>query len=70
MIEVFKTNVQEEPKAALLVQMLEEHFPGSHISFDLEDCDKVLRIKHNSIITQRVSHLLHEQGYYCEVLND
>lgn len=70
MIEVFKTNVQEECKADLLVQMLLEHFPGGSISFDLEDCDRVLRIKHNSIITHQVSHILQQQGYHCEVLND
>jgi hypothetical protein len=70
MIEVFKTNVQEDGDAGMLVAMLLEHFPGSEINFDLEDCDKILRIKHNKIAPHEVVPILNKKGFACEVLED
>jgi hypothetical protein len=52
MIEVFKTNVQEVEQSILIVGKLLEHFPNSAINFDLEDCDKILRI-HGASISQK-----------------
>ena len=69
MIEVFKTNVQEVEQSHLIVGKLLEHFPNSIINFDLEDCDKILRIHASSICNQSVIELLNSCGYYCEVLS-
>lgn len=43
-IRVYKTNVDDHSKAELIKETIHRHFPGSDISFDLEDCDRVLRV--------------------------
>jgi hypothetical protein len=68
MIEVFKTNVREHGLATELAALLQQHFPGSKINFDLEDCDKVLRIEGDHISTEKIKHLLHTCDCSCEVL--
>ncbi len=70
MVEVFKTNVSEEVEAAGLINLLLAHFPDSEINFDLEDCDKILRIKNHRVMPGDVIPLLRGKGYYCEVLPD
>ncbi len=54
MVEVFKTNVEEVSDASKIVTILLQHFPDSTINFDLDDCDKVLRIKGGNFIPQKV----------------
>ncbi|MFH7018540.1 hypothetical protein [Flavobacterium sp. FlaQc-47] len=68
MIEVFKTNVQEIEQSNMIVAKLLEHFPNSNINFDLEDCDKILRIHSISISSARIIELLNAHGFHCEVL--
>ncbi|MCD0467065.1 hypothetical protein [Flavobacterium sp. ENC] len=68
MIEVFKTNVQETEQSKMIVMKLLEHFPNSVINFDLEDCDKILRIHAVSISNKRIIEVLNSYGYQCEVL--
>ena len=67
MVEVFKTNVQEDSTASLVEQLL-EHFPQSKINFDLEDCDKILRVEGSNVIPGKVIDILMMQGYLCSVL--
>lgn len=45
MVEVFKTNVQHTYTAATIVQHIEEMYAGAKASFDLEDCDRILRVE-------------------------
>lgn len=45
MTEIFKTNVQTEIEALLLTRLLGKIFSEAKINFDLEDCDKILRIE-------------------------
>jgi len=45
MVEVFKINVQKKGQSKMLNCILSEAFPSVKISFDLSDCDKVLRLK-------------------------
>jgi hypothetical protein len=68
MIEVFKTNVQEVEQSAMIVGKLLEHFPTSTINFDLEDCDKILRVHAASISNHKIIELLNSYGFHCEVL--
>jgi len=68
MIEVFKTNVQEVEQSNRIVEKLLEHFPNSLINFDLEDCDKILRIHAASISNRKIIDLMNVLGYHCEVL--
>jgi len=68
MIEVFKTNVQEAEQSNIIVGKLLEHFPNSVINFDLEDCDKILRIHATSISNNKIIDLMNSFGYQCEEL--
>lgn len=68
MIEVFKTNVEKVQQAILLVDELSLHFPGSKINFDLDDCDKILRIEGIHFLTEKVMLLLEENGFKCRLL--
>ena len=68
MIEVFKTNVQEVEQSIMIVGKLLEHFPNSAINFDLEDCDKILRIHASEISNHKIIELLNSHGFQCEVL--
>ncbi len=45
MIEVFKTNVQKKTHATKIINLLLQHLPDRRITFDLHDCDKVLRVE-------------------------
>jgi hypothetical protein len=69
MIEVFKTNVQEVEQSILIVSKLLEHFPNSAINFDLEDCDRILRIHGASISNKKIIELLNSYGFHCEALS-
>lgn len=68
MIEVFKTNVQEAEQSQMLIGKLLEHFPDSNVNFDLEDCDKILRVHASSICNKSIIALLNSYGYHCEAL--
>lgn len=68
MIEVFKTNVEEREQSQMIVGKLLEHFPNSIINFDLEDCDKILRVHALSISNNCIIELLNSYGYHCEPL--
>jgi predicted RNA binding protein with dsRBD fold (UPF0201 family) len=68
MVEVFKTNVQQTELATQLASALSQRFPFLKINFDLEDCDKILRIEGGQVCVETVIKLLSSQGYECEVL--
>lgn len=69
MIGIFKTNVQEVAQSKMIMERLLEQFPNSTITFDLEDCDKILRIHGASISNTSIIELLHHHGFHCEVLD-
>lgn len=45
LVEIFKTNVEEPSAATLIVQHLQNRLPRCRINFDLQDCDKILRVE-------------------------
>ena len=49
MVEIFKTNVHDILHAEQIIDLLNHHFPAFMINFDLHDCDKILRVKGESI---------------------
>jgi hypothetical protein len=69
MVEIFKTNVQEFSEAQKLVALLRRHFPDSKINFDLDDCDKVLRVEGRNLRIEKVVTLVTEKGFLCKVLD-
>ena len=70
MIEVFKTNIQNRERAEKIAQVLSLRFGYSSVAFDLEDCDRVLRIEADKISNPEVITLMRELGCHCEVLPD
>lgn len=72
MVEVFKTSVQNQLQAGIVKQLLLVQNPSLEINFDLEDCDKILRIKNieDAVNISSVLKVLHETGIYVEVLAD
>jgi len=72
MVEVFKTNVIEQDHADMLVDQIHKRFSGYMANFDLDDCDKILRIKcvNGLIESSFVVNLLQDFGFNAEVLPD
>lgn len=73
MIEVFKTDVQNLRQANMLRFELGKVFTGYQITFDLNDCDKILCIKGpNDTLIQDylVIDLMKNFGFTAEVLPD
>ena len=68
MIEVFSTNVHESPQADKLVGLLRQQFPNSRINFDLDDCDKILRVEGVDFHPVEVISLVNEHGFDCKIL--
>jgi hypothetical protein len=71
-IEVYRTTVTSRPAADMLLGRLQRIFPGWCISFDLEDCDRVLRVESTGepIPGSLIAGLLQQSGYGCEPLPD
>ena len=67
-VEVFKTNVEHQQEADHLLGMLSQSFPWLDVHFDLEDCDRILRIEGDMIANEQIISLLLKHGYYCSVL--
>jgi hypothetical protein len=69
MVEVFKTNVNGAELAEELVSTLRVRFPFSKINFDLEDCDKILRVEDHQVCVKTVIELVNRRGFDCEMLS-
>jgi hypothetical protein len=72
MVEVFKTNVNDSAQASMLIGQIHKKFSGYKANFDLEDCDKILRIKSvkSHIHSVQVINFLLGFGVHAEILND
>ncbi|MEP6928791.1 MAG: hypothetical protein ABI850_02220 [Flavobacterium sp.] len=71
MIEIFKTNVNSKRQSGKILKMLKRIFPNASFIFDLEDCDKILRVDH--IETRQIRTIKNEiinLGFACEILED
>ena len=49
-VEIFKTNVNNQQLANRIIADLIHLYPNYRINFDLEDCDNILRIEDNDFI--------------------
>lgn len=72
MVEVFKTNVKDMDEANLLLSLIHRNFKEFQANFDLDDCDKILRVKSISTEIQAscLIDLLKDLGVVAEVLPD
>jgi hypothetical protein len=68
MIYVFKTSVKYKKHVRQLSPFLNNLLQQSKWNFDLEDCDKILRIDSEENIVLKITDLLNIHKYYCEEL--
>lgn len=71
-VEVFRTNVPNRRTAAELLRCLRARFPTWRITFDLSDCDRVLRVETPDAPPDApaVAAVLHARGFHCLPLPD
>ena len=65
---VFKTNVLKTKEAKALLGKLLQQFPTHQINFDLEDCDKILRVQGTRVSAQEIIDSLNNSNYQCSIL--
>lgn len=72
MVEVFKTDVCDPRYAELLVQEIHSLFPGYTASFDLDDCDRILRVISSGghVDAVQIIRLVERFGFSAQVLDD
>jgi hypothetical protein len=68
MIYVFKTSVKTKIQAKKLKPHIDKILPNEKWNFDLEDCDKILRIDSEENIVLKVIDLLSIHEFYCKEL--
>jgi hypothetical protein len=68
MIYVFKTSVETEKDICELKPGLDKLLPQAKWNFDLDDCDRILRIDSQEENIHTVIELLKNTGYECEEL--
>ncbi|CAN5826572.1 hypothetical protein BH11BAC7_BH11BAC7_04310 [soil metagenome] len=66
MIFVFKTSVKTKNQVLLLKQYIDKMPGNGEWDFDLEDCDRILRIDSEENIVLRISGLLTSNKFHCE----
>ena len=72
MVEIFKTDVQHRIKSEKILAKLNKSFPAYTINFDLDDCDKILRVESNngSIDIESILTIVHESRAEIELILD
>lgn len=65
MIHVFKTSVKNKAQIKKLKPALDSSFQDIKWNFDLEDCDKILRIESKKNICKKVVNLLRSYHFDC-----
>ena len=69
MVEIFKTNVEDTSQAEKIIGLINQQYPCFAVNFDLQDCDKILRVKGDLIPISEIEQLVSAIGFYCTVLN-
>ena len=72
MVEVFRTNVNQIDSANELVHRIQHILSGTEVNFDLEDCDRILRVKsmEGHVNPDVVIGIVKKSGFRAEVLPD
>ena len=67
-IEVFKTNIKKKNDARQIIQKLNSLFPELKVNFDLDDCDKILRVEGGNISVDQITYFICQIGFQCNPL--
>jgi hypothetical protein len=71
MIEIFKTNVNSKRQSNRILKILKNIFPDASFIFDLEDCDKILRVDDVEIMQiATIKNEIINLGFVCEILEE
>ncbi|MCZ8215298.1 MAG: hypothetical protein O9262_03620, partial [Cyclobacteriaceae bacterium] len=62
-IEIFKTSINSQQAATLVKYVLSDKYPDAKINFDLEDCDRILRIENKVICVEEVTAIVNTLGH-------
>ena len=68
MIFVFKTSIKTKKQALKISLYIDKLLPNTNWNFDLEDCDKILRIETEENIVFKIINLLKIHKFNCEEL--
>ncbi|HEY0744786.1 MAG TPA: hypothetical protein VGD40_25140 [Chryseosolibacter sp.] len=68
MIYVFKTSVRTKSEVRKLEPHLNSILPMKKWNFDLEDCDRILRIEGDEDVVPKITDLLRQHEIHCEEL--
>ncbi len=68
MIEVFKTNVETQETASSICGSICRRPGILSATFDLDDCDRILRVEGAVIDNHHIKSLVEKMGYECQVL--
>lgn len=64
-VEIFKTDIQKEADKNYILAIMQNLFPDYKINFDLEDCDKILRIEAVVIDSKKIIERINNLGHIC-----
>lgn len=72
MVEVFKTDVDDENLAQSLIELIHSRFPSCRANFALDDCDRILRVfcSADNLDAKSIISLLGERGAQASILED
>ncbi|WPR70363.1 hypothetical protein SLW70_10455 [Flavobacterium sp. NG2] len=72
MVEIFKTNIINKEQIKRVVNKIQEKFPYYKIDFDIDDCDKILRIENtnNKIDSEQIINVVSGLGFFIDILAD
>ena len=68
MIYIFKTSVKTKSQVKRLKPHINTVLPHEKWNFDLEDCDRILRIDSDENIASTITALLNVHKFHCEEL--
>ncbi len=68
MIEIFKTSINEEAMAYYIQWRLLQSQHINRVSFDLEDCDRIMKVEAEKDCSDDIVNLLNQLGFSCNVL--
>lgn len=69
MIFVFKTSIKTKKQIKALKPHIDNILSNAQWNFDLEDCDKILRIESEENVVCKIQKLLNIHHFYCEELD-
>ncbi|MFC6101854.1 hypothetical protein [Olivibacter domesticus] len=65
-ILIFRTSVDAQKHVQQVAALFKSIKLIKHWSFDLDDCDRILRVVSLNILPETIENMLRTEGIYCE----